>query len=1069
MSHLPQKRALLWGLLAALTVCWSAWPQQALVVTSAESAARQPAGVSLQVVDFAAGAALPDVEVMPGPAATSLLLLSQDGRVASICTGSNVPEGGHYASFYAASFCAASTVAFAGGWRPVSACTATGRQGEAIAVAGYQPGEKGAPRGSLYAFAIPGEERAGAYSVAADMALAQMPLAGEPAGMTAVPPGDRIAAIYFGQDNCAVGVVVVDVPRAETVAELDNLADEAEQMSTAPGGLAISRDSRTLFVLVTGYAIGQRSGEAMSWLYALDADTLARRGEPLELPGVAEPGEQPIKAAGANACWVATRPRGSDFAYATLVRPTEAGLSAAVQLPFSGVSESFFIAADPDGAGAAVALDDCVQIRDERGAVVADWSFKSPVRLVCWTRDGLLAGEAGRIHLLNASAPDVVATIQLQTGHVTDAALLPDGAWASAGQFKAGRLVLPQSVVFRGEAVGQEVKALPIQPPPISGGWSIDYDRTAMPWLVIHPTTGIGPGVVYMGVDPAWYRPGSIEEGLLRVQVAPSPRDVPEHGRETAVEVRLLPEESTDVQRVLWVWGDGEEGLFRDEIDPRRLRALAEILAGPPHYLAHKEVAGNVQEPLDAYEVVVLSAEAAAGGLIARRAVLDYIQNGGAVLFLGRHLAEGGERELSQWLAPAGIQVNADVLVEGTFPVAGGHWLTRHWPQVQIRGGCGIYTDDAGAIRVPGAPAEAANSCVFMTRTYGRGRIAVLASQSVLESAVIDTQEGLLFAGDLFRWLAGADKYLENQDMDSDGLPDDLEDTNGNGITERNETNFLERDSDQDGLPDGMEDANLNGLPDEGETDPLNSDSDGDGVQDGADDSAAPPAGAPALHAINPAQGPAEGGTTVVISGRDLPADAAVWFGDRPSPSVRVVDTTELVAETPAFRESRGGQAPVRIQSRSGDVQGALARGFLYTPRSTIRIALESVGQAQIEGSTYEGKFVVRLGKQPEAVLENVTLVLAPDPPNSVEWPSELAARPQRGQPLIRLLQSGELLMAVLNADSLAGAAQLATISWRAESVADKLPAIRIKHALVYARNGQILQARTSDLALQQK
>jgi len=438
-------------------------------------------------------------------------------------------------------------------------------------------------------------------------------------------------------------------------------------------------------------------------------------------------------------------------------------------------------------------------------------------------------------------------------------------------------------------------------------------------------------------------------------------------------------------------------------------------------------------------------------------------------LFLGGHLAEGAERELSQWLAPAGIQVNAEVLVEGIFPVAGDHWLTRHWPKVKIANGCGICTDDPGAVRVPGTPSDPGNSCVFMTRTYGRGRVAALASQSVLETAAIATQEGQLFAGDLFRWLAGADKYLENQDMDSDGLPDDLEDTNGNGVTEANETNFLEGDSDRDGLPDGVEDANPNGLPDEGETDPLNSDSDGDGVQDGADESPAPPAGAPALHAIDPAQGPAEGGTTVIISGRNLPADAAVWFGDRPSPSVRVVDTTELIAETPAFSDARGGQAPVRIQSRSGDLQGALPHGFLYRPRSTVRLALESLEQARVTDSTYEGRFVVRLEKPAEAVLENVTLVLAPDPPNSVEWPSQLAGGPQRGQPVIRVLQSGELLMAVLNAESLAGAAQLAAIPWRAESVADKLPAIRIKHALVHARNGQILQARTSDLALLQK
>ncbi|MCX5770933.1 MAG: IPT/TIG domain-containing protein, partial [Candidatus Hydrogenedentes bacterium] len=712
---------------------------------------------------------------------------------------------------------------------------------------------------------------------------------------------------------------------------------------------------------------------------------------------------------------------------------------------------------------------ECVQIRDERGAVVADWSFKSPVRLLHWTREGLLAGEAGRIHLLNASAPDAVSTIQLQTGHVTDAALAPDGAWANSAAAKTPRLILPQSVAFRGEAVGQEVKALPIQPPPIAGRWLIEYDRTLAPWLVIHPTTGTGPAVVYMGVDPVWYRPGSVEQVLLHVQLALSPRGLPAEGTETAVEVRLLPEESMDVQRVLWVWGDGNAASFRDQSDPRGLRALAEILAGPPHYLAHKEITGNVQEPLDPYAVVVLSAEAAARGLIARRAVLDYVQNGGALLFLGGRLAEGTERELSQWLAPAGIQISAGVLVEGTFSVVGGHWLTRHWPQVKIAGGCGIYTDDPATVRVPGDPSGPGNSCVFMTRTYGRGRVAALASQSVLESNVVDTPEGQLFAGDLFRWLAGADKYLENQDMDSDGLPDDIEDANGNGLTEPNETNFLERDSDQDGLPDGIEDSNPNGLPDEGETDPLNPDSDGDGIQDGADESPAPPAGAPVLHVIAPAQGPAEGGTTVIISGRNLPADAAVWFADRPSPSVRVVDTTELIAETPAFRDARGGQAPVRIQSRSGDLQGALPHGFSYTPRSTVRLALESVDQTHVADSTYEGRLVVRLEKPPEAVLENVTLVLAPDPPNSIQWPRQVASGPQRSQPVIRLLQSGELLIAVLNAQSLAGAGQLAAIPWGADIVHAKLPAVRIKHALVYARNGQTLHAQTSDLALQLK
>ncbi|MCX5771189.1 MAG: hypothetical protein NTZ09_13100, partial [Candidatus Hydrogenedentes bacterium] len=324
MANLALKNPPLWGLLVALTLCWSAWGQQAIVATTAESATRQPAGVFLQTVDFATRTVLPGIEILPGPEATSPLLLSQDARLASLCTGSDGPAGGYYASFYGTDFPGPATLAFGGGWRPINACMATGRQGgEALVVAGRLPGEKG-PRGALYAFATPDPERPRAYTTAADAALAQMAVAGEPAGMTPVPPGDRVAMVYVGQDSCAVGVVVFDVPRAETVAELDNLADEAQQMSTAPGGLAISRDSRTLFVLVTGYAIGQRSGEAVSWLYALDADTLSRRGDPLELPGVAEPRDLPIKPAGADACWVGTRPRGSDFAYATLVRLTDA-------------------------------------------------------------------------------------------------------------------------------------------------------------------------------------------------------------------------------------------------------------------------------------------------------------------------------------------------------------------------------------------------------------------------------------------------------------------------------------------------------------------------------------------------------------------------------------------------------------------------------------------------------------------------------------------------------------------------------------------------------------------------
>lgn len=75
-----------------------------------------------------------------------------------------------------------------------------------------------------------------------------------------------------------------------------------------------------------------------------------------------------------------------------------------------------------------------------------------------------------------------------------------------------------------------------------------------------------------------------------------------------------------------------------------------------------------------------------------------------------------------------------------------------------------------------------------------------------------------------------------NTDSDGDGIPDLLEDTNGNGIVDAGETDPRDADTDDDGISDGIEDANLNGIFDVGETDPLNSDTDGDGLADGDED-----------------------------------------------------------------------------------------------------------------------------------------------------------------------------------------------------------------------------------------
>ena len=81
----------------------------------------------------------------------------------------------------------------------------------------------------------------------------------------------------------------------------------------------------------------------------------------------------------------------------------------------------------------------------------------------------------------------------------------------------------------------------------------------------------------------------------------------------------------------------------------------------------------------------------------------------------------------------------------------------------------------------------------------------------------------------------------DNPDTDGDGLLDGVEDRNRNGVRDEGETNPLDPDTDDDGLTDGEEDANRDGSKGETETDPLDPDTDGDGLPDGIERNGANP------------------------------------------------------------------------------------------------------------------------------------------------------------------------------------------------------------------------------------
>ncbi|MDA0301551.1 MAG: IPT/TIG domain-containing protein [Chloroflexi bacterium] len=89
-------------------------------------------------------------------------------------------------------------------------------------------------------------------------------------------------------------------------------------------------------------------------------------------------------------------------------------------------------------------------------------------------------------------------------------------------------------------------------------------------------------------------------------------------------------------------------------------------------------------------------------------------------------------------------------------------------------------------------------------------------------------------------------------------------------------------------------------------------------------------ASSPFIESVTPSQGPASGGTTVTIKGRDFQPGIRVFIGGSPSPAVSRVSDTELTFTTPISSAATAGAANVLVQNPDG---GAVQRnsGFYYT------------------------------------------------------------------------------------------------------------------------------------------
>ncbi|MCP4643553.1 MAG: hypothetical protein GY851_24105 [bacterium] len=994
------------GALLGVLVLWHlhANAQGVLVETTTLTAARQAAGVYLHTLDLESTEPLPPPQRVPGVATRGPLLVTRHGR-GTVVTSQAAARGdtplGRLSIVSAYSTVPLHAV-------PQGRLVRDDPFDQVAGAIAYDPAT-GAPLVALLT-TLQGVDGnlTGRLDVARcgivphmtfEPGLATRRLPGPPVAAVVLPNTTMTAVLCRSPDGSGSMLHVRDLLGGAVAADSIELTDAAsEGLGNRPDAIAVSDDGRYLYALTSGYAFDHPAAAASSWLHVIDTETYAPVGPPVRMPGTPQGDDAPLHPSHAgtpHGCWVATRTPSAGFAYLTHVAVTESGLDKDVEHSFTNIIRPLRVETDPAGPGVAVASGNHVEVWADGRPPGDRRSFQEPVGALLWIPGSLIIGEAGRIHLFDIAAEEPTRTIQLQTGVVTRLAHIrpsilawrdldedgvPDAVDPEQGT-PSPSLNVPSIVTFGEKANGNELHVVRIEGPHAqSSEWRVQSGRASQPWLHVYPQRGIVPGWFLMGVDPAYYASsGRGTLGSVRVHLTGADSGRNAAGSPARIDVRVVPEEQGP-NRILWVVDSLSAHRPADGIAALgSLRPLAELLAAAPRHFSHRVARRYFAEPLSPHSVVVVDAASAARGAITASALLDYAAQGGSVLFLGSHMPDPEGRSVSRWLAPAGIVLDPSEDVDGVFAndSPDGEW--RHWGLVHIMDGCrvAVEADDRVVARMFGTRDQAA----FAAIEYGLGRIAVLAGATPLESPALAKPEPRRFAVSLFGWLGRAGKVVA--DLDADGLPDRIEDTNDNGAADPGETDRLNADADGDGIPDGLEDANRNGRTDPGETSPLNPDTDGDGIHDGADYTPLPPADAPVVVEVRPGYGPASGGTHALILGRNFPRDARASFGEQPSPSVRFLDAGTLMAEVPAVDSESATVVDVRVTDASAGHEAVLPAGFRYRTGKPVRLDVRLQATAMQQ---YGGEAWVQLTCEEMAGVGPVQFRLRTEPEGLVRW-----------------------------------------------------------------------------------
>ena len=455
-------------------------------------------------------------------------------------------------------------------------------------------------------------------------------------------------------------------------------------------------------------------------------------------------------------------------------------------------------------------------------------------------------------------------------------------------------------------------------------------------WISVEPPGEEAPYAVTISADTTGLPASDLPyTGYVRVVGTGTVSDSPQ-----TIEVNLFIDEVVQLVTVFVAENTGEQEALSamNGLTSEGYALFANILLDNGYSYAFDEFTTSV--PVDASDVGSIQPVIVTGlpwqlGQPSGEGLLDYIDAGGtALVILKRTFDEADANAINLWLAPTDIQVVPNVTYSGTVQPLTSHPITAGVSEIEIKRSAALEVTDDTAVVLGWLDVEeglAAIAAAF----FGEGRIVVLADEYAFTNAGLygDHRQ---FANNIFNWLSPGG--ASDLDTDNDGIIDRVEDANGNGVVDSGETDPLNSDSDGDLVPDGREDLNGNGILDFGETDPTDQDTDNDGITDGTDRFPLTwPT--PFIWRIEPASGSTAGGLPVTITGRYLPADVTVLFGETPSSSVTFVDSEQIVADSP---EWNGGDTivDVKVIDNETGASATLPNAFTYVlvPRVVLDI-----------------------------------------------------------------------------------------------------------------------------------